>query len=254
MVVVSNGLGSFSFNFEKHVCDCCVFLFCWDAVAIGVPVPVPVVNAELGNITADDYVNVPSVLPLCRTAAKDTKIAYEELSHQQSSERTADDDLSGGEDRLVARVVELLHADEQKFGNSTSPIYIKGLYNTELSSILSSLQAEKVYLDRKEATYFPEYFDFMRNFQSKGEEDTQRPTSEDRSSNSGGNRSRSSSITESFHRVSSMLGGLLSGNNSDASSDEDEWTTPKSGKNGKKMPKSIPTGNVYYADLILLVH
>jgi len=181
-------------------------------------VPALSITAEVANINSDDYVdlgNISNTLKLCRTPTKTVKVEYEFL--QSSDVNDKNNQEIDPEDVATNQLVELLHLDDQKFGNKGNSIFIKELGDTELVTVLTSLKADKLYLNRKESIYFPEYFDFMRNFNiAEGDLDCQ--SDDDKIVH----KQSSGSFSESLQRVSTLIGSLISNNESDSSSSDDE--------------------------------
>lgn len=204
-------------------------------------VPVESLTADMTKVTPDDYVdlgNLSSSLKLCRAKTKDIQVDYESLlllnateKEEEGVENAPSLNNSAAEDAATAHIVDLLQSNDQKFGNVTNPLYIKELNDSDLSSVLSSLQADKLYLDKSESTYFPEYFEFMRNFKHTGSDDKVHTADE-----SNARKSRSNSFTESLQRMSSLL-GLSSNHGSDASGSDCDNDADVHGK-------TTPTGEM----------
>jgi hypothetical protein len=142
------------------------------------------------------------------------------------------------DDKATASVVEQLHSEDQKFGSTSDPIFVKEINNADLPSILSSLQADKLYLDKQESTFFPEYFDFARNFRRDGKSGQ----GNFNESEPNVQKSRSNSFVDSLQRVSSLL-GLTSNHGSDNSSDEESVL----GRN------ALPAGNIHEFVIIIYI-
>jgi hypothetical protein len=192
-------------------------------------VPTLVLNSNQPNLNIDDYVDLgnSSFIKLCRAKSKNCTVGIEEMSASISED-----------DKATASVVEQLHSEDQKFGSTSDPIFVKEINNADLPSILSSLQADKLYLDKQESTFFPEYFDFARNFRRDGKSGQ----GNFNESEPNVQKSRSNSFVDSLQRVSSLL-GLTSNHGSDNSSDEESVL----GRN------ALPAGNIHEFVIIIYI-
>ena len=198
---------------HPHLC------MCWIGVAT------PMVAAEPDGIGDDDYVDVGSsrLLKLCRNLSKDVKVKFDDLQQLKMIDKPL-----CNEDKSVRTVEENINNTH----DGCCKMFIKELQDQELSTILSSLHADKVYLDRGKCAYFPEYFEFQRNFDVAHQASTVDSEMIDRQ-----DRNSSSSLTDSIHYVSNLLGGIISGNSSETYSDEDG--EPNSTKDGRDSSTAL---------------